>query len=121
MDVEEALKTFEPLLDIKGLFYMLLLSPSASLYTQDEISTLMALMEDFHDLTEKAGQQLSKTALNSSIKYHFKLKMFKFFLEDHWKDRKIRDQNALLAFQVFCEAAKALIITVTKFIQSHFV
>lgn len=63
MDVEEILKTFDPLLDVKGLFIMLLLSPSSSSCTEEEKSSFMALIDDFHDLTEEAGQYLSKPIL----------------------------------------------------------
>lgn len=64
MDVKEVLKTIELLSDIRGVIYMILLSPFASSCTQQEISSLTALMDDFHDLIEKMGQHLSRTSLN---------------------------------------------------------
>lgn len=64
MDVEEVMKTFEPLLDIRGVIYMLLLSPSASSCTQEQIASITALIDDFHVLTETAGQHLRKISSN---------------------------------------------------------
>lgn len=64
---EKSFENIRTLMEMRGSIYMLLLSPSASSCTREEISSIIALMDDFHDLTEKAGQHLRKAYLNSSI------------------------------------------------------